>query len=211
MDVISYSYNEKGELFSNSYILIDGDNCVVIDPSHPSDNLIKTIKEKELNLKGVLLTHAHFDHIQGVDRLCDCFKCPLFLEADDVPLLTDSIKNCSSMYRKPIIVKAEPNSVYDGYTIDNLLSKPIKVIHTPFHTKGSCCYYIESEDLLFSGDTLFKFVIGRSDLPTSCPRKTNESLRKLKKLPFETRVLPGHGSETTIGNELKLNRFLRES
>ena len=82
------------------------------------------------------------------------------------------------------------------------------MIHTPFHTRGSVCYYFINNKWLISGDTLFKTSIGRDDLPGAMPEKRRESLEKLKTLPKETRIYPGHGPNSTIGSELILNRFL---
>ena len=85
----------------------------------------------------------------------------------------------------------------------------IKMIKTPFHTKGSACYYAESENILFSGDTLFYTTIGRTDLPTGSNRSVSDSLKKLLKLPLETKVYPGHGVVTTLERESKYNVYLR--
>ena len=87
----------------------------------------------------------------------------------------------------------------------------IEILHTPFHTSGSCCFYIESEKAIFTGDTLFKSSIGRSDLPTGCSKisQIKASLDKIKRLPLDTKIYPGHGSISTLKREMDFNPYLR--
>lgn len=212
MEVNTFTYHVVDELYSNAYILVDKQNCIVIDPSKNYSGLVDFIKSRKLTLKAVLLTHTHFDHMQGVDLLVDTFHVPLYLMEEDIPGLTDLEKNCCLYNPEPIsiIIKSPAIGLYDQEQL-NILSSPIKVIHTPFHTIGSCCFYLEKEKILFSGDTLFKYVVGRTDLPTSVPKEIYNSLRKIKDLPDDVIVYPGHGIVTNMGNEKRFNKFLKNA
>ncbi len=205
--IIPFIYNDVDDLFANTYLVIDSNNsCVVIDPSIDYDGIINYILKNDLSLKGILLTHSHFDHMRGADRLVSYFHVPFYVHEDDIEGLTDYKKNCSSLDKK-VIVNSKPTKVSDGEKL-SLLEDEIYVIHTPYHTIGSVCYYIDKDKILFSGDSLFKMMVGRSDLPTSCSFLRKESLQKLIKLNDEVKVYPGHGRFTTIGEERKSNPFI---
>ncbi len=205
--IIPFIYNDVDDLFANTYLVIDSkNNCVVIDPSTDSDGIINYIIKNDLSLQGILLTHSHFDHMRGVNRLVSYFHVPFYVHEDDIEGLTDYKKNCSNQEKK-IIVNSEPTKVYDEEKL-SLLEDDILVIHTPYHTIGSVCYYIDKGKVLFSGDSLFKMMVGRSDLPTSRSHLRKESLQKLMKLNDEVKVYPGHGRFTNIGEERKNNPFI---
>ena len=206
--VEKFAYLDIDDLNANTYIVNDSDkNCVVIDPSVDNDGVINYILKNDFHLKGVLLTHGHFDHMRGVERLCKRFNVPLYIHQLDECMLTDSRINGSFMMGDNLVVNQTPIVLNGGETL-KLLEDDIEVIHTPFHTKGSVCYYFVNNKLLFTGDTLFKNSIGRDDLPNADPRKTYESLGKIKVLPKECKIYPGHGSNTVLGNELITNYFL---
>ena len=202
-------YHTSFDLCSNTFLLIDdSNNCVVIDPSTVDDGVINTLKNNHLNLKGILLTHGHFDHIRGVKHLLDAFKVNVYIHSNDVPLLTNPSLNCSDRFsRENITLKTKSITISDGQEV-GLLEEKIKVIHTPFHTMGSVCFYLPDAKALISGDTLFQYSIGRVDLATSNPSLVGSSLKKIMSLPDDTRVYAGHGPETTIGTERKLNSFV---
>jgi glyoxylase-like metal-dependent hydrolase (beta-lactamase superfamily II) len=208
INVITFNYG-KDELISNTYILIDKNkDCLVIDPGKDYSGILEYINKNKLNLKGVLLTHGHYDHIKGVDILIDSLKTNLYCYYDEIPMLTSNYLNCSKFMGEDISIKSAPTALVDKEVIKGLLDEDIKVIHTPFHTKGSVCYYLKKSKLLFSGDTLFRYTIGRSDLPTSTPETIYASLKKLKDLPNDVKVYPGHGDPTTIGFEKTNNKHL---
>lgn len=204
MEIVPFIYNVEDELLSNTYVVIDSHKeCVVIDPSSDYDGIVNYIKSNSLKLKGILITHSHFDHIGGVNRLVKAFSAPIYAGYEDIPGFTDGYKNCSEGFAiRPLIISHEIKPLGDNEVL-HLLDEDIKVIYTPYHTIGSVCYYFDKSKLLFSGDSLFMYAYGRSDLPTSVPNKREESITKLMKLSDEVKVYPGHGRFTTIGNERK--------
>ncbi|MBO6280018.1 MAG: MBL fold metallo-hydrolase [Bacilli bacterium] len=211
MKIEKFSYNDIDDLFANTYVVSDSfSNAIVIDPSVDNDGIIKYLESRNLLLKGVLLTHGHFDHMRGVNRLIEKYHIPLYIHEFDYDNLTNTYLNCSYGENKEVVIKSESKLLKDNDELQLLKEDTIKVIHTPFHTKGSVCYYLLNNKILFSGDTLFKNSIGRDDLPGAIANKREESLSKLKRLPIETKIYPGHGANSTIGNELALNYFLRK-
>ncbi len=196
----------------NTYVLgEEGKPCVVVDPGYNANGSLDNYIEKHHGYcLGYLITHGHCDHIAGLKSLTH--QATVFLMAEDEECLSDPDLNVSrSLFGKEglVIDTIEPYLLDDEDEI-KLGEWIFKVIATPFHTRGSCCFYLAEEQVLFSGDTLFHLGIGRSDLPGSCPRETAASLRKLAVLPIATKVYPGHGESTTIKAELAFNEEFRE-
>lgn len=208
MKVVPFLYNDFDDLISNTYIVIDNKDCLIVDPGKAYDGLVRFIEKNELTPKGILLTHGHCDHIRGVDILVNAYHIPVYISFYDEELLKDPRKNLSAyMPEDECVVSAKATMVSNGDKI-TLLNEPIEVIETPFHTKGSVCYYLKDSRLLFSGDTLFKLSIGRDDFPHSSPKDKRASLDKLMTLPEDVKVYPGHGEFTNIGEEKKHNPFV---
>lgn len=173
--------------------------CAVVDPSPGSASRLRTlIAQYNLTLDRVLLTHSHWDHIADAH----CFDAPLYVHRLDAPNIenpgTDRLR---SLVKIPAVKPAGYVSDGERFTIGNL---QVAVIHTPGHSPGAVCYYFPEEGVLLSGDTLFAGAYGILSLPTGEPAKMRASLQKLGRLPPETRVYPGHGEATTIGQERKL-------
>ena len=209
--VIPFTYNVEDDIISNTFILIDSKKrCFVVDPGCDYDGIVNYIKKNDLDLKGILLTHTHFDHMRGINRLLKYKDVPLFVEENDVPGLTNPTYNCSNYFDRSssIVISKSPNSVSDGDLIKGL-EEDVVVLSTPYHTIGSCCYYLKDNRILLSGDTLFKMTIGRSDLPTSSPNYKKSTFEKLLKLPDDVNVYPGHGRNTSIGEERIKNPFIK--
>lgn len=208
MKVVPFCYDDYDDLFANTYVLVDGNNCLVIDPSKQYNGIINYILKNNLTLKGILLTHGHYDHLRGVDLLANQFNVPIYIGFDEVDLVKDPYKNCSFMLGNPYSLEKELVTVSDQEVL-KILSEDIICISIPFHTQGSIVYYLPKSQILFTGDFLFKGSVGRSDLPTGTPRTFNSSIAKLFALPEESKIYPGHGPSSTLKEEKMTNPYLR--
>ena len=210
---ISVRYMVLGPVQTNVYFLINEDTkkCVIVDPADQADIIIEQLEKLEAVPEAVLLTHGHYDHIGAVSKLREHYgngKLPVYAAEPEEKVLLDASLNHSAYHGAKVELSAD-RLLADGEVIEPAGIR-MKVIHTPGHTQGGCCYYIEEEKLLISGDTLFQRSVGRCDLPTGDEDALLSSIKeKLMILPDETNVLPGHGGPTTIGFERKYNPFLR--
>ena len=208
LKIIAFNYDDILELVANCYIVYDDfKNAIIIDPGSENPKIINAIEREELNLKAILLTHGHFDHIRGVDLLKNRFNVPVYIHEDDEIMLRDTHLNGSLDMGDNLVVVNSLVETYKDKESFNFLNEEMVVIHTPFHTLGSSCFYFPKSNVLFSGDTLFKEGFGRYDLPHSNHRLLLDSLNKLFNLPKETKVYPGHGKSTTIGEEASRYRL----
>lgn len=199
----------EGPVEANNYLLIDEESkeSVLIDCSDARQEVLNEIKISGANLKYILLTHGHFDHILGVDKFNQFFNVEAYVGKDDVAQidLTPQMLQMFTGIKGPE-VKSIKNFVKDGDEFFIGKTK-IKAISTPGHTEGGMSYLVE--DKLFSGDTLFNRSVGRTDFPGGDFDKIKHSVVDvLFKLPDETIVYPGHGPKTTIGFEKKYNEIL---
>ena len=192
----------SGPLATNAYVLTctDTNYCAIIDPGIESASvIIPYIEEHALIPQMILLTHSHWDHIADVHLLKDRYKIPTYIHPEDVPNLEKP-----GIDGLPLFVPIHPNTPdhlledQDKVTIGSL---SLQVIHTPGHSPGGVSFYLEKQEILFSGDTLFKGSIGNLSLPTANAEKMWSSLSKLSKLPPKTKVYPGHGDSTVIEKE----------
>lgn len=178
-----------GIISTNCYAVVNEDSkeTVLIDPAAYPKKLKNYLQDNGLQVRGILLTHGHFDHIMGIDAILEDFKVPVYVHEEEKELIADPILNESRTYTKGYAYdKAE--FVRDGQTL-NLIGYEFKVIHTPGHTSGGASYYVESEHVVFSGDTLFHGSVGRTDFKTSSMSDLIRSIReKLFLLPDETIV-----------------------
>ena len=180
---------------------------IIVDPGGDTDDLIKVINDNEIELKYIVLTHGHGDHIGGVAELKRKYNIPLLIHEADSELLMDGNKNFSNIMGMDSVELIPDKTVKEGDEISFGELKAI-VIHTPGHTKGGICLKIN--DQLISGDTLFKGSIGRTDLLGGSYEELIDSIKnKLLILPNETIVLPGHGQPSTIKFEKASNPFLK--
>ncbi|MBR6226082.1 MAG: MBL fold metallo-hydrolase [Bacilli bacterium] len=202
-------FNIGDDYVCNMYIVgEEGEPCIVVDPGADPNNFIEKYVRKHHNgqIAGFLLTHGHYDHIEGL-RLCT-MQAPVYVHLLEEEFLVEPAYNLSLDFLDHLYIRGLKTKLFIDKDVLNIGNYEIKVIHTPFHTRGSSCFYFEKEHVLFSGDTLFHLSIGRTDLITGSNKTVESSLQKLVVLPPETKVYPGHGPSTTIGDELRLNPYL---
>lgn len=199
-----------GPVGTNTYIARNEENeeCFLVDPAACPPELVSHITNEGLTVKAVLLTHGHFDHIMGLDGVMKAFHVPVYAYEGEKELLEDAYMNSSATMLGSPYTFSGAQYTKDGQEME-AAGFQIRVLHTPGHTSGGCCYYLPNEGVLFSGDTLFHSSVGRTDLPTGSMGQLVRSIReKLFVLPDETKVYPGHMEETEIGYEKKHNPFL---
>lgn len=198
-----------GTLWTNCYVLSDsGSEGIVVDPGGPADEVEAYIRDNDIRLHWIILTHGHGDHIGGVSDLRNLSENGIAIHEEDADCLVDANRNLSAYMGNAVELPSADKKLNEGDTI-KVGEMEIKVIHTPGHTAGGVCLLVtEGEDeVLISGDTLFARSIGRSDLPGGDENILIRSLKKLSHLSDKLRVLPGHGPETTIGAEKQYNPY----
>ncbi|QXJ27489.1 MBL-fold metallo-hydrolase superfamily [Saccharolobus shibatae B12] len=195
-----------GPLATNSYLIIAEKEGVVVDAGGDMSELIQTVRKEKINIRYIIATHGHFDHIMGVNQIKREFPSSVFLiNEKDLGLLKKASSMAQSFLNLSISDVVKPDGfVKEGDEIE-LGREKLKIIETPGHTMGSIC--IIANGYIFTGDTLFYGTVGRTDLGGS-EKLLRESLEKLKKLPDEIIVYPGHGPFTVLGYEKVKNPFL---
>ncbi len=198
-----------GPVGSNCYICSYGTKAFVIDPGCDINQIRRYTEQNSLEIEHIFLTHAHYDHVAGLDEARreypDAMVYAHTLASDS---LGDPVKNGSIFFGVSKTFGPVKNLFEDGQIID-FHGKAIRIMFTPGHSKGSVCIFIEEN--VFTGDTLFKESIGRSDLPGGDPKELGRSLKKLFSKRGDIRVYPGHGEDTTIGHEKRNNPYARGS
>ena len=193
------SIHPSGPLRTNA-ILFGGDGIgAVIDPAMGSaDPILLEAEANGLKIEKILLTHSHWDHIVDLHKLQA--KTGAFVYVHPLDAANVEAPGSDGLPAIPI-APVQPDFLLEDGEIIKVGALQLEVIHTPGHSLGCVCFYLEKEGILFAGDTLFKGSLGRLDLPTGHPEKMWPSLKRLAKLPSKTRVIPGHGPETEIGKE----------
>ena len=210
MSKLSLNTMVLGAIETNVYIISNEDTkeCVIVDPAAKSRQILQRIDELGLTLKAILLTHGHFDHLLAVKEIKEQYpQVPVYAHEQELDLIrrpkSESLGVDFSEYGfTPDI------AVHDGDVLE-LIGFTWTVLHTPGHTIGSVCYYLEDEKMLIAGDTVFECGFGRTDLETGSETDIIRSFKeKIFTLQDDVRVYPGHGYGTTIGKERMSNMIL---
>ncbi|MFH1692639.1 MAG: MBL fold metallo-hydrolase [Candidatus Omnitrophota bacterium] len=185
-----------GELRTNCYIVVsENNNAFIIDPGDNAAGIQAFCQQKGVVPQFIVNTHGHIDHIKANDAL----KLPVYVHEDDVEMVSSPVKNMMTSFFGTFTPVVPERRLKDGDSIE-LDGMIFHVIHTPGHTRGCIC--LSADKILFSGDTLFRDGVGRTDFPGASSEDLDVSLKKLSLLDKDTVVYPGHGGQTTIGCEL---------
>ena len=197
-----------GDFQTNAYVLIDGSECWIVDPGFTPAELVEFLRARNLTPTRILLTHGHADHMAGINDLLEAWpEVPIYCPADEAEMLT---ANLSGPFGVPVTSPPADKLVSAGDVLEmNALSW--QVLDTAGHTTGGLSYYCAQAGVVITGDALFARGIGRTDFPGGdFPRLADNIRRNLYTLPPETKFYPGHGACGTIGEEKRLNPFVKE-
>lgn len=198
-----------GPIEANNYLVADekSKEAVLIDCSETIEKLLSDVKELGVKVKYILLTHGHFDHVMGINDMKEKLGAKVLINAKDKSQV-EMTKTILSTFGIHINKNPEYDEFIDKNTELKIGEIPIKIFETPGHTEGGMSYLIENK--VFTGDTLFKHYVGRTDLPGGDFSKLENSIKNiLYKLDDETEVFPGHGDMTTVGYEKKHNEIVQ--
>lgn len=198
---------QVGSFEVNCSLLENEGKALIIDPGQEADRIIAALENKGWEPEAILLTHGHFDHINGIPGLLERFPdLPVYVSEEDAKVMSHPMNSLPPEY-SPVTVPSK--NLKTDLRNFSFLTFHFSFIPTPGHTPGGVCYFFPQEKLLLSGDTLFAGSIGRTDLPGGDMATLMRSLDSLRSLPEDTVVIPGHGMTTTIGRELASNPFLQ--
>ena len=196
------------EIGTNSYIVeTDSKNAVLIDAPDDAGFIISQLRQSELTLKKIFLTHGHIDHTGAVCDLAEKTGCEVYIHSADITKLYDADLSLSNYLGIPLKPYKNAKTLSDG---DIITQDEIKfeVVLTPGHTSGSVCYI--SGDVMFSGDTLFYRSVGRTDMIDGDSETLIKSLKRLKEIDYDYTVYSGHGAPTSLADEKAFNPYMRE-
>jgi len=181
---------------------------VIVDPGSDPEKILAAVEKQGLTIRQVINTHGHFDHVGGNSRVLSATGASLLVHGGDVPFLSRAV-DTAAMYGLVTENSPPPGRLLEDGMLLTFGEYGMRVLHTPGHTPGGCCLYLESEGKVITGDTLFADGVGRTDFPGSSHEALIEGIRsKLFTLPESTVVYPGHGPATTIGHEKRYNPYI---
>jgi len=198
-----------GPLDENTYIVGDEDtrDAIIIDPGDEPERIMDMVREEGVRIDAIICTHAHFDHIGAVGDIKRETGARVLIHGDDLDIFR-SARDHAVLWGFEIDELPQPDGLLEEGDLIRVGGLDFKVIHTPGHSPGSISIY--GEGVVFTGDTIFRDSVGRTDLPGGSLEMLKGSFRRLLRLPEDTRVLPGHGADTTIGREKRKNFFVHE-
>ncbi|MCK8816807.1 MBL fold metallo-hydrolase [Natroniella sulfidigena] len=193
----------------NCYLVTDEEGAgIIVDPGGGKDTILNYIEQEELNIKAIVLTHYHYDHILAVEDLQQELQVPVWIHEADAEGLLKPELNLSSSPSVPSVSIEADKLLQDGEKI-KVGQLKLEIIHTPGHTPGGIC--IKIDDILLTGDTLFKGSVGRTDLTGGSYQQLADSIsQKVMKLDDQLEVYPGHLGQSTLGRERKRNRIVKD-
>ena len=200
-----------GPFQENCYIIGDEESGVgaLVDPGDEAARIALAVERTDLEIGSIIVTHAHIDHVGAVAALVDEYACPVLMHADSEPMLQHLPTQAMMMALKFGKVPTVNRNIGDGEVLE-VGALRLLPLYTPGHAPGHLALYLEDQGLVFSGDALFAGSVGRVDLPGGSMEVLMRSIEeRLMTLPDETRVYPGHGPQTEIGNERTSNPFLQ--
>lgn len=192
-----------GSLEANCYFLIEGSDCIIVDPADDAPFILEELSRRRLKLKALLATHGHFDHIMAVGEIQASLEVPFYINEED-QFLVDRVGETAKHFLgyEPVVMKPSKTEYLKSGKMD-IGDFTFDVIKSPGHSPGGASFYFKTDSVVFTGDTLFKGAIGRFDFSYCNKGDLSKSLTKLFELPDLTIVYPGHEEETSIQEEKK--------
>ena len=195
---------------TNCYLVVNEETNegFLIDPGDYEERILALLREKEVKLTAIYLTHGHLDHMMAAERIQKEYDVPVHCHEAEAAVLADPVPNLTGRFLRQGYVFTKVQTLADGAEFTEAGIK-VKLLHTPGHTPGGCCYYLPEEGVLFSGDTLFCRSVGNTEFPGGSMATLARAIReKLYGLPEETVVYSGHGEATDIGSEKRENPYV---
>ena len=204
-------YTIRVSVFSTNCYLVQNTETkegFLVDPGDYEEKILEVLREKEVKLTAIYLTHGHLDHFMAAERMKAEYNVPIYCHEAELAVLADPVQNLTSRFMRNGYVFMDAIGLKDGAKF-SAAGVPVILLHTPGHTPGGCCYYLPENGIVFSGDTLFYHSIGNTEFPGGSMGTLARSIReKLYTLSEDTAVYAGHGEETDIGTEKKENPFV---
>lgn len=199
-----------GPFEANCYLIwSQAHETLVLDPGADAEIILDVLDNHHLSVAGYLVSHGHVDHISALAALGEKHPAPLFIHSRDYQWAFSASNQMPPFYPVPRKPTAIPRFI-DHYPKWAGADLSCDILSTPGHSPGSVCFYFRDEAVLFSGDTLFQGTVGRTDLPGGNGLLLSRSLQTLAQLPHTTRIYPGHGSVTSLKEELRINPLLKK-